>query len=224
MRVFTILVCSLLLNAGTVFGQTELVAQVKAELVAAGANLSGPCGSFRITNEVAKRANLLLLGKGAGNRAIPQPDGSCLTPEQSNQPGYADGYLIYPNGVGVDILGDAGGGNLPAWQYETAADMVARNLKNGKPPIPNLGSSVPNPGMPLPSPMPGGFDGDALARQMRIENQLLIAQVKLDALKEQLKEHDEHPSWASKVFGNRYVQMLIAAGVAYVTTDQVKKD
>ena len=33
---------------------------------------------------------------------------------------------------------------------------------------------------------------------------------RLDALAAQLKQHDEHPSYFAKIFGNRYTQMLLA--------------
>jgi hypothetical protein len=78
------------------------VAAVKAQLEAEGADLAGPCGAFRITQRVAwglRSTGVGLLSKPSGNQCD----------------GYSVDYLIYPTGDGVDILGDAGGRNLPQW-------------------------------------------------------------------------------------------------------------
>ena len=93
--------------------QEDTVEAVKRELQARGVLLSGACGSFQITNEVARHAHLQLLSKAEGNRASPQPNGSCLTPDQTDEPGYAVDYPVYPTGIGVDILRDAGSDNAP---------------------------------------------------------------------------------------------------------------
>src|SRR6185503_11999768 len=127
-----LIVGGLLLCAAPVMaqGHIDVVRAVKAELVAQGVSLSGPCGAFRILNTVAQRLapRYGLLRKGGGNRAIPQPDGSCLSGTQSAGPGYATDYLIdLVTFYGYDILGDGGGANAPQWAGpETAADMVAR--------------------------------------------------------------------------------------------------
>lgn len=130
---------------------TAVVVAVKGELQAKGVNLQGSCGAFAITNEVATRVGMKLLHKGGGNRAVPLPDGSCLSGDQTSSEGYATDYLILlPSGVGVDILGDGGGANIPQWSTEDAADMVARNLQNWRNPV---ASTLPP--TPTPAPVPG---------------------------------------------------------------------
>jgi hypothetical protein len=157
--VFTILACSLFLNTVPAFAQKKVVEDVKAQFESQGVDLRGSCGAFYITNEVAKRTGLKLLKKVPGqNRAIPQPDGTCKTPEQApGENGYAVEYLItLPSGFGYDILGDSGGDNSPRWAEET--NKVDRNLKNWAEPVPlNVGGGavptpIPDPGTTLPNP------------------------------------------------------------------------
>jgi hypothetical protein len=138
---------------------TDIVARAKADLEAKRVNLTGACGAFRILNLVAQRVpGFGLLRKGGGNRAVPQPDGSCLSGEQTGAPGYATDYLIdRTTFFGYDILGDGGGANAPQWSGpETDAAMVARNRANVAepldwPPAPVI--VVPDP-QPQPAPTP----------------------------------------------------------------------
>ena len=78
------------------------VAAVKARCLAAGIMLSGAEGAFQITKRVAwglREYGIGLVSKSSGN----------------NWQGYSVDYLCWANGDGVDILGDAGGGNTPQW-------------------------------------------------------------------------------------------------------------
>jgi hypothetical protein len=97
-----------------------------------------------------------LLRKGGGNRAVPQPDGSCLSGEQTGEPGFATDYLIDRSTFfGFDILGDGGGANSPQWRGpETDAAMVARNRANFAEPLDWPPSPVPKPPDPQPDPQP----------------------------------------------------------------------
>src|SRR6266850_3779836 len=127
-----------LLSAVPVYAQNaDVVIQAKAELMAQGKNLSGACGAILITNLVAQRTHMGLLRKNGGNRAALLPDESCLTGEQTNQPGYATDYLIdRVTFFGTDILADGGGANGPQWSApETDAAMVARNRVNFSEPV-----------------------------------------------------------------------------------------
>ena len=95
------------------FAQESVVREVKSQLEAQGVPLFGACGAFRITNTVARQIGAKLLSKAGGNRAVPQPDGTCLTGEQTSEPGYADGYLILlPSGTGVQLNNQNSGGEL----------------------------------------------------------------------------------------------------------------
>jgi hypothetical protein len=105
-----------LLLASLAFAQnhTDIVAAVKAELQAQGKDLSGACGAFSITKRVAWR----LRSEGAG--LLSKPGGN-------NCEGYSVDYVTYPDGSGIDILGDAGGANSPGWdQGEVAGALSGR--------------------------------------------------------------------------------------------------
>lgn len=135
---------------------TDIVAAVKTRLQSQGVSLSGACGAAQITVRVAyqlRTQGYRLLVKRGGNRAIFAANGTCLTEDQSNEPGYATDYLVSLNegGVGYDLLEDTGGSNKPHWiGPETAADMVLRNLQNNAE-APNLDPDfVP----PSPTPVP----------------------------------------------------------------------
>jgi hypothetical protein len=137
---------------------TDIVAKAKADLQAKGVDLTGACGAFRILNLVAQRLpGFGLLRKGGGNRAVPQPDGSCLSGEQTGEPGFATDYLIdRATFFGYDILGDGGGANTPQWHGpETDAAMVARNRTNVAEPLDWPPVHVPGPDIVVvPDPKP----------------------------------------------------------------------
>lgn len=115
----------------------ELVERVKANLEAAGEDLSGPCGAFKILNAVALvlGPRYGLLRKTAGNRAIPTDDGGCLTEHESQEFGFATDYLIDSDTFyGYDILEDGGGKNGPQWGAPETV-FVERNRANFTPAI-----------------------------------------------------------------------------------------
>lgn len=95
-----------MLSAAPAFAQhpnhTATVAAVKAQLESAGVDLSGPCGAFEITKRVAWTLRL----EGAGT--LSKPSGN-------NCEGMSVDYILYQDGDGFDILGDAGGTNAPGW-------------------------------------------------------------------------------------------------------------
>ncbi len=150
--------------------RTAIVSRIKAALVSKGVDLSGACGAFQITERVAwelHNEGFKFLKKSGGNRAVPQPDGSCLDGDHTGAPGYATDYLIAMNegGVGYDLLGDGGGANNPQWAGpESDSEMVSRNLKNfGEPFNPGDGTSGGSTSTPAtpPAPMPT-VDVDAI--------------------------------------------------------------
>lgn len=77
------------------------MADAKAELEAAGQDLSGPCGAFAIVKLAAWK-----MGGGAG--LLDKPAGN-------NCEGYATDIIVYPDGRHYDVLVDGGGRNGPAW-------------------------------------------------------------------------------------------------------------
>lgn len=128
---------------------TDVVKFFKGQLVDKGVNLSGACGAFQITQRVAwdlRFQGYKFLVKKGGNRAVPQPDGSCLDGDHTSAPGYATDYLISTNEgfVGYDLLGDGGGENKPQWAGpETAQAMVDRNRNNFGEPVRPFGGVDP---------------------------------------------------------------------------------
>ena len=92
---------------------TDSVAQAKADLLAAGYDLSGPCGAFAIVNLTAWR----LRSEGAG--LLSKPVGN-------NCDGYAPDIVAYRNGQIFDVLIDGGGENGPTWQDTGIIDDVTR--------------------------------------------------------------------------------------------------
>lgn len=142
-----------LLLAIPAFGQDHSaeVKFFKNQLVSQGVNLDGACGAFAITQRVAwdlRFQGYKFLVKQGGNRAILQPDGTCLDGDHASGPGYATDYLISVNEgyVGYDLLGDGGGANNPQWiGPENDAEMVARNRKNFGEPVQPVGGVPADP-------------------------------------------------------------------------------
>jgi hypothetical protein len=135
------LVCSLFLMLPTLcYAQhpdhTALVAMVKQQLVSQGEDLSGACGGFKITKRVA----WALRNEGAG--LLSKPSGN-------NCDAYSVDYIFYPDGLGYDILGDAGGANTPSWGGPDAIDA-----SRYRPAVdPGTGDPAP-PTVPVPTPPP----------------------------------------------------------------------
>lgn len=86
------------------------VGQIKQALIDAGTDLSGPCGAFEVVKQVAWG---LQFQRHCG--LLSKPDGN-------NCQGYSTDVVCYPDGSLADILGDAGGENVPQWSYPS--DMV----------------------------------------------------------------------------------------------------
>jgi hypothetical protein len=163
----------------------DVVQAVKAKLESQRIQLSGACGAFRILNAVALQLNAGqplddhgrppwgLLLKAGGNRAVPQPDGSCLDGDQTNAPGFATDYLIERGTwFGFDILGDGGGANNPQWgDPETDPAMVERNRQNFRAPV---GS--------VPPPSPQTDLAPVIAKVQQLEAKLAVAQEAIAAL------------------------------------------
>ena len=80
----------------------DTVHAVKAQLVANGVALSGPCGAFQITKRVA----WLLRAEGYG----------LLAKGGNNCEGYSPDVVILPSGIHYDILINSETQNIPAWQ------------------------------------------------------------------------------------------------------------
>lgn len=215
-----------------VSAQQSLVESVKAELVARGVPLAGPCGAFEITKRVAWR----LRATGAGLIA--------KTAGQNNCQLFGTDIVMYPDGRIVDMLIGGGdgdgitGGNGPGWD-------------TGKPPVdPSLYRPAIDPGDGAPVPTSGGPSTPSTptpvvvqAPALNLEPVLngigqnrdqaermfadLVARLeelraRNDALAAQLKAHDEAPTWAGRVFGNRYTQLVMGAAAAWFTAQQTR--
>jgi len=197
------------------------VAQVKADLVARGLDLSGPCGAFQITKRVAWQ----LRSEGAG--LLDKPSGnSCL--------GYAVDIIAYPGGQLFDILTDSGGNNGPGWGNAGTAEpgRYRPAFDPGDTPSP-----TPTP-VPIPTPIPppvssidlsGVYqridwtDANNERRYLDLAAKYAAVSAQATALAAQLKEHDEQPSWARKVFTNPLVLAVLASAGSLYTGMQIKK-
>jgi hypothetical protein len=102
----------------------DVVARIKGELVAAGVDLSGPCGAFQIVKRVAWE----LRQDGYGLVA--------KTPSQNNCQGYGVDVVMFQNGDCWDILINSETENIPAWN------------KVSMPPSPSAWRAPIDPGLP----------------------------------------------------------------------------
>jgi hypothetical protein len=181
-----------LLIASPAFAQNHvgIVQSVKAQLLATGVNLAGPCGAWEITHRVA----WILRGEGAGLLH--------KNPGQNQCQGVGVDVVIYQDGRLFDILTDSGGANGPVWhQIESVSPSLWR------PPVDPGGSSQPQPpNIPppvvVPQPIPSldlsgvyqRFDL-AYAQQERMFDLERAERAELLALlrvvEERLKTHDE---------------------------------
>ena len=91
-----------------------IVQQVKAELEAAGVDLSGPCGAFKITHRVGWR----LRHQGWGFVAKRPEQNGCTI----NSGRYGVDVLAQQTGTCVDILINSETDNDPAWNLTGAID------------------------------------------------------------------------------------------------------
>lgn len=111
-----------------------IVAQAKRELEAAGADLSGPCGAFKIANLSAQKQGLGILSKPNGN----------------NCQGYATDINMARDGRAWDMLIDGGGANTPAWNPIDPVDASLYREPIGTAPQP---PDPPDPPTPQPPPV-----------------------------------------------------------------------
>jgi hypothetical protein len=131
----------------------ETVEQVKADLVARGEDLSGPCGAFKITRRVA----WALRDSGAG--LLSKPSGN-------NCEGYATDVICYPDGRTFDCLIDGGGQNGPTWEQHQPHDPAV--AARYRPAIDPGDGPKPEPEPdPEPEPKPQPVDLSALVAQLQ---------------------------------------------------------
>lgn len=90
----------------------QYVSDVKAKLEREGVNLSGPCGAFEITKNVAWGLRF----DGAG--LLSKPSGN-------NCNGYATDIVAFRDRA-YDVLSDAGGGNFPLFNLTSVDDLAGR--------------------------------------------------------------------------------------------------
>jgi hypothetical protein len=129
-----------------------IVQQVKAELEAAGVNLSGACGAFAIVQRVAWR--LRDQGYGLLGGKSPGQNGCTVGSER-----YSVDWILKADGNGVDILRNAGGNvndpaepaNVPTWNEDHADPALYRPaIDPGDAPAPPPPVPEPDPGEPEP--------------------------------------------------------------------------
>lgn len=133
-------------------------------------------------------------------------------------------YLVYaPTGQGFDVLIDQEGSATPTWgegDRFTAERFVAVDYQPPPPP-PVDKPPVEKPPVPTLDLTAVYARLDAMAARQEV-----LAQYQRDAEAATyalLKAHDEEPGWAKRVFGNRYVQMILAATGAWLTEQQMRE-
>lgn len=196
------------------FAQSSVVADVKASLVARGVELSGSCGAFEITKRVAWK----LRAQGAGYIR--------KNPGQNNCQLHGVDIIMYRDGRIVDILADSGGSNGTTW--DTSKAPVDPALWEA-PVDPGDGDvqQPTEPGGPIVvTPAPIDIQGilDSI-KDVRETQERIFGNTneQLNALRLQLKAHDENPSYLVKVLSNHYVQLVLAAAGTYVMQRQFFK-
>lgn len=150
----------------------ELVAQIKADLVARGEDLSGPCGAFKITKRVAwalRREGYFLLKKPSGN----------------NCEGYSVDYIVHESGQGYDILSDAGGANTPG--FTPGDTFTADRLGAPIDPVDPVGT------IPTPTPLPVPPEGNPFAEINEKLDEIYAAMLALSA--------NPFPDYEGRIFG-----------------------
>lgn len=205
------LILAFVLVASPALAQPDVVASVKADLVARGVSLVDSCGAFAITSRVAWR----LRATGAG--LLDKPSGNQCQ-------GRAVDIIAFPDGRIVDILTDAGGQNGPTWGPGEPVEA-----SRWRPAVDPGDSGPVQPPVVVPpyQPPPVYTDLgpvyqrlDALSAQAeRIYADLAARDaaraVQINGVDQRLKDHDEKVSGITAFFSNRLVQMLLTgAGTA----------
>ena len=200
----------LLSFASPLFAQShpDVVAAVKAELVAKGITLSGECGAFAITKRVAWQ----LRGEGAG--LLDKPGGS-------NCQGFATDIIAYPGGRIFDILIDGGGSNGPAWN---ASDPV--DASRYRPAVDPGDAPSPTP-TPTPAPVPvptldlsGVYqridwsDANNERRYQDLKAEAAASAARDAALAVQVKAHDDKPSLVEEILKSPYLYTIVGSILA----------
>lgn len=133
----------------------DKLTDVKARLLASGQDLSGPCGAFKIVKQFAYEQRGLsagLLSKPSGN----------------NCEGFSVDWILFPDGSGSDVLGDAGGANIPQWDVGPPdPTMVSRYRAVTE--DPGFLSGAPSPVTPPPQPPADPNEADLTARVGALE-------------------------------------------------------
>lgn len=144
----------------------EVVRRVKADLELAGVDLSGPCGAFQITKRVAWQ----LRATGAG--LLFKPGGNNCEERSVD-------YIVFetPAGVvGVDMLGDAGGANSPAWNPDPMPDPALAGRWREPADPGDVPQEPPQPGEPG-QPEPPASDLEARVADLESRLASLLATV-----------------------------------------------
>lgn len=171
-----------------------IVQQEKAALLAAGVDLAGPCGAFRIVERVAWR--LRSEGYGLLGGKSPAQNGCSHGGER-----YSVDWILKADGTGRDILIDAGGQNTPTWGHEEHADPALYRPAIEPMPLPDPGTPVPDPGTPNPpaEPPPPPFDPAPIyAQLLDLETRLAEAKAQVLSLRGRVDvlEHTPPPPLA----------------------------
>lgn len=203
-------------------GHIDIVAHYKNILLSHGEDLSGPCGAFKITREVAADSRVRSEGWGL----IHSTGNGCYVGGDV----YRADTLMQPNGFTVDILrlsesnnGDTSNPltyNIPDWSQTGNQDP-----SNWRNPLPSNINQAPTPTpTPMPTPAPVLDLSGVYARlrdvEAATERQYADVTRRIDAVSAavagvstQVKEHDEHVAPIIAFFKNSNTWTAIISGV-----------
>lgn len=176
--------------------QNEIVVAVKNDLIARNVNLSGPCGAFEITKRVA----WILRTQGWG--LLDKPSGN-------NCQGYSTDYLVRADFAGFDILGDAGGENIPSFGSEPNEPPGAFAGRWRAPFDPGDAPAPTPPPTPTPTPTPG-LEQQILALLMAHEDAQRIERERAEAFRQRVRvEWGKISKWVAVIGGSFLLGRLL---------------
>jgi hypothetical protein len=218
----------------------DLVAKAQQDLRAAGIDITGDCGAFKVTNLAVvyiratgdTQAGVLSKSAGSGCTAY----GGQL---------FAKDAIVYPNGEVYDTIiasGAMGGNGGPTWNKSDNRSDVVCPCPPGlwrspvDPALYGFGAAptpVPTPGpVPAPAPVPAPIQSvDLGAVYSRLDGLYAQAEriyadlaardtqigVQVQAVDAHLTEIDNNPSWLKKVLTNPFVVTTMTAVGAILT-------
>lgn len=183
----------------------DIVREAKAQLVATGTNIEGPCGALAIVERAAR-----MLTDGAG---------LLIKPSGNNCRGFATDIIAYPDGQIYDVLTDGGGMNGPAWNDAGTVEpsrYFAVGSQPQNPPIPPPGVDLSEIYRRLDLLAQGQQSLYQQAERIFAEQEAQAAETRrsLAFIADAIKTHDERPNPILEVLKDRATIVAIITALA----------